>query len=96
MAILIEQEKKPVNWIGMLTMLFVVVAVFVLSYFLFFKKPEIIDQVTPKNLENIAKLSKLSFDPESVIGAPAFQNLRSYVSPITPRETPGKANPFRP
>lgn len=96
MAILVQEEKKPVNWIGMLTVIFVIVVVFVLSYFLFFKKPEIIDQVTPKSLENINELSKVRFDPEEVVSAPAFQNLKSYASPVTPRETPGKSNPFRP
>jgi hypothetical protein len=96
MAILLQEEKKPVNWIGMLTALFIVVAIFVLAYFLFFKKPEIIDQVTPKNLENINQLSKVRFNPDAVIGSPSFQSLEKYAAPVTPRETPGKANPFRP
>lgn len=96
MAILIEQEKKSVNWIGMLTALFIIVAVFVLSYFLFFKKPEIIDQVTPSSLKNISQLSKVTFDPDAVVTSPAFQNLKNYTNSITIHETPGKTNPFRP
>jgi hypothetical protein len=96
MAILVEEEKKPVNWIGMLTTIFIVVAVFVLAYFLFFKTPQIIDQVTPKNLADINKISKINFDPNAVINSPTFNALKNEVPVFTPRETPGKQNPFRP
>ena len=95
MAILVEEEKRPVNWIGALTAVFIVVAVFVLSYFLFLKKPEIIDQVTPKSLEEISKISKVTFDPETVIGSESFKGLRNYANEFVPREVPGKSNPFR-
>lgn len=95
MAILVEEEKKPVNWIGIITALFIVVAVFVLAYFLFFKKPEIIDQVTPKSLESINQISKIKFDPEGVVNSPTFNSLKNTAPQIIPRETPGKQNPFK-
>lgn len=96
MAILVEQEKKPVNWIGGFTVLFIVVALFVFAYLLFFKKPEVLDKVTPKNLENINKISEITIDPEGVINSPAFQGLKTYASPITVTETSGRENPFEP
>lgn len=96
MAILVQEEKKPVNWIGMLTVLFVVVAVFVLSYFLFFKRPEVIEQVVPGKFADINKISKVKFDPEAVISSESFQALQNYAPSFVPRETPGKPNPFRP
>jgi|SRR3989344_6279148 len=97
MAILVQEEKKPVNWIGMLTVIFIVTAVFVLSYFLFFKRPEVIEQVVPKGkFEEINKISKVKFDPEAVVSSDSFQALKNYAPAFSPRETPGKQNPFRP
>lgn len=95
MAILVEEERQPVNWIGALTAVFIVVAVFVLAYFLFFKQPQIIDQATPQNLQNINKISKVTFDPDSVISSPTFSALKNYAQSVTQTEVPGKPNPFR-
>jgi uncharacterized membrane protein len=95
MAILVEEEKRPVNWIGIITAIFIVVAVFVLAYFLFFKKPEIIDQVTPTGLSSINEISKIKFDPEAVVNSPTFNSLKDSTPKLTPRETPGKQNPFK-
>ncbi len=96
MAIVVQEEKKPVNWIGMLTVVFLVVALFVLSYFLFFKRPEVIEQVTPKKFDDINKISRISFDPEAIVSSESFQALKNYAPSFVPRETPGKPNPFRP
>ena len=42
MAITVEEDKKPVNWIAVVTTIIVVGVIFLGSYFIFFKKPEII------------------------------------------------------
>ncbi len=79
----------------MLTAIFIVVAVFVLSYFLFFKRPEVIERVTPQKFEDINKISKVTFDPEAVVNSESFKALKNYAPSFTPRESPGKPNPFK-
>ncbi|MCP6720200.1 MAG: hypothetical protein KJI72_02685 [Patescibacteria group bacterium] len=95
MAITIEQEKKPVNWVAILTAVVIVVVLFIGTYFLFFKKPELIEIVTPGTLQDVSKISKLSFDPESVLNSPTFKLLRQYGTGVTV-PTPGRSNPFKP
>ena len=94
MAINIEQEKKPVNWIGFFTACIVIAVLFFGGYFLFFKKPELIEIVVPGSLKDVSIISRISFDPESVVGSPTFRLLRQYATTISP-PTPGKSNPFK-
>ena len=95
MAIVLEEEKRPTNWVAILSVVIIVVVLFVGSYFLFFKKPELIEIVVPKSLQDIGTLSKLSFDPSSVINSPVLKLLRQYGTNIS-QVTPGRSNPFRP
>jgi hypothetical protein len=95
MAIVLEEEKKSVNWIAILTTLIIIVVLFIGSYFLFFKKPELIEVVAPGGLQGVRQISKISFNPEDVLNAPIFKLLRQYgTTPEVP--TPGRNNPFRP
>lgn len=94
MAILIEQDKKSVNWVAVAIALVVIVVIFSGAYFLFFKKPELIDVVSPTKLKELESISTISFDPDTVLTSPTFKTLQQYDSPITPTQTPGKANPF--
>ena len=95
MAITIEQEKKPVNWVAILTTVIIIAVLFVGAYFLFFKKPELIELVAPGTLRDVSKISRLSFDPESVLNSPTFKLLRQYGTSVT-IPTPGRSNPFKP
>ena len=95
MAIVVEEEKRETNWVAILTAAIVIVVLFAGSYFLFFKKPELIEIVVPKRLEDLSKISKVTFDPQLVIDAPAFKLLKQYDVPTT-LPTPGRNNPFRP
>ena len=95
MAIVFEEEKKPTKWVAILSVSVIIIAIFAGSYYLFFKKPELIEVVAPRQLQNLSTLSKLSFDPESVINSPSFKLLRQYGTSIA-QPTPGRNNPFRP
>ena len=95
MAIVLEEEKRPTNWVAILSVAIVIVVLFAGSYFLFFKKPELIEVVAPKQLQDLGNLSKVTFDPESVINAPTFKLLRQYGTLVT-LPTPGRSNPFKP
>lgn len=95
MAIIIEEEKKSFNWVAVLSTLIIVAVVFVGSYFLFFTKPELIEVVIPGELQNLSKISSISFDVESVIASQTFKLLRKSSDDVTPG-APGKNNPFKP
>lgn len=95
MAIVLEEEKKRTNWVAILTVAVIVIVLFVGSYFLFFKQPQLIEVVAPKSLQDLGKLSQLSFDPSGVINDPTLKLLRQYGSNISP-VTPGRSNPFQP
>ena len=95
MAIVVEEGKKPVNWIAVLGGIVFIVVLFYGVYFFFFQKPELIEVVAPKTLEELGKISKITFDPETVLESPTFGLLRQYgEAPAT--FSPGKSNPFRP
>jgi hypothetical protein len=92
MAISIEQKNK-VNWIAVLTTFIVVVVLFVGAYFLFFKKPELVEVVVPGRFEDISKFSEIDFKPKELLNSPEFKILRKFEVNIE-ASTPGKSNPF--
>jgi len=95
MAILVQEEKKGTNWVTVLSTIIIIGAIFAGAYFLFFKKPELIEVVAPGSLQNVSSISKLTFNPQEVLQSPAFKLLRRYGTAPTP-PTPGRSNPFRP
>jgi len=95
MAIIVEEEKKSVNWFTVVVIIVVVVVVFSGAYFLFFKRPDVIEIVTPGKLDQINKLSKISFKPEDVVNSPSFKSLRQYGSSTPSTQIPGRENPFK-
>lgn len=95
MAITVEQEKKPINWVAALVTIIIVAVLFIGSYFLFFKKPELIEIVVPGTLQNVSSISRLTVDPEDVLNLPTFKLLRQYGTSVT-IPTPGRSNPFKP
>lgn len=96
MAIVIEEEKKPVNWFAMVIVFIILGIVGFGSYVLFFKKPELIEVVAPRQLQEIDRISELTFDPASVIDSPVFKSLRQYAADISKTQIPGRDNPFQP
>lgn len=95
MAIVVEQEKKKVNWITALSVTVFLVVVFFGGYYLFFKQPELIDIVVPAEFERLRVISEVRFSPREVVDSPVFQGLRDFAGTLpTPRT--GKANPFSP
>jgi len=95
MAIVFEEKGSSINWASLSIGILIVVMVFVGAYYLLFKKPELIEVVAPKNLENISSISSLTFNPETVISHPVFQKLKPGGAEPTP-PSPGRSNPFRP
>ena len=95
MAIEFEQDKKKVNWFALLSTAIIVVVLFAGVYYLFFKKPELIEVVAPGSLSDVRNISKISFHPEEVVNSPNFKLLRQYGTDVLV-PTPGRSNPFSP
>jgi hypothetical protein len=96
MAIVFEKQKKPVNWILILSIAFAVIFISGLAYYLFFAPTPQIDIVLPAPLSDAGIISSLEFtDPGVVLSSPEFKNLKLYVG--TPSVgTLGRSNPFIP
>lgn len=104
MAILIEEEKKPVNWVGIITGLLAAAGIFGAVYYFFFKQPESIEVLLPGSIKEISTISSSTknFDPNSILDpssgsrdAKVFSLLDDYSSKLS-YPTPGKSNPFKP
>lgn len=95
MAITLEQERKPINWLSVLLTLIIVAVLFGGAYVLFFKKPELVEVVVPSKFENIQEISRLTFNPQELLTSPEFKLLKQYGGKISP-PAPGRSNPFQP
>lgn len=96
MAILLEEEKKPVNWFGIIAGIVVALIIVIGGYVLFFKKPDLIEVVVPQELQDITTLSKVPpLDPQAVVNSSNFKSLKDYTSPL-PNPVKGRSNPFAP
>jgi uncharacterized protein YpmB len=93
MAIIIEEVKPPRNWGMLIGVIVVVIIVFIGVYFLFFKKPVLIEMVIPTPVATTKQLSQLKFDPLSVQNNEVFKTLRQYSVLPTAGEL-GRTNPF--
>jgi len=94
MAITVEEEKKPVNWMFIVGLAGIIAVIFAFAYYVLFRKPQLLETVTSQAGE-FSKISQLSFQPEEVLNAPTFRLLRQYSVPIG-AFIPGKSNPFQP
>lgn len=95
MAIIVEEARPPRNWGTIIGTVILISLLFFGVYFLFFKKPVLIEMVIPAPVEKTQQLSKITFDPLSVQGSEVFKSLRQYSSLPTPGEL-GRNNPFSP
>lgn len=95
MAIEMEQQKKKMNWFNLVLVVVFIVVLFLMTYFIFFKKPEIINVVVPGSLQSISKISQIQLDPTPVVQTLNKYFTGNYGGALT-IPTPGRTNPFAP
>ena len=95
MAIIVEEARPPRNWGAIIGTVILIILLFLGVYFLFFKKPVLIEMVIPAPAAETRKLSEVKFDPISIQNNEVFKGLRQYSSLPTAGEL-GRANPFLP
>lgn len=95
MAIVLEGEKKNVDWGFILGILFIVGIVGSAVVYLFFVSPETVQQLTTPEQQRLSEFSKANFNPEAILSSPSFQNLKTAAPAIisAPGDI-GKVNPF--
>ncbi|PIR44365.1 hypothetical protein COV23_00220 [Candidatus Wolfebacteria bacterium CG10_big_fil_rev_8_21_14_0_10_31_9] len=99
MAILVEEEKKRINWVGIIGVFIIVVLVGTAIIYLFFVNPEKIDVFISPKLQSLSDFSQIEFNPEELVDNPVFKNLKSYTQFNVPQPgSPliGKSNPLMP
>ncbi|MGC9046635.1 MAG: hypothetical protein ACP5IC_00740 [Minisyncoccia bacterium] len=96
MAIEFETEKKASGLFGIVATFVVFAIILIIVYILFFKKPEILSNITaPQQLSTVNSIAQIKQDPSSIINSPVFMSLHNYASNLT-MPTAGRANPFQP
>lgn len=96
MAIVIEGEKKGIDW-GFILGIFCIVGIIgVAVVYLFFVNPDAVQQLTTTpDQQRLAEFSKSKLRPEEVLNSAEFQALRTTATVPTPSEAEiGKVNPF--
>lgn len=93
MAIIVEEVKPPKNWGMIISVIILIGLLFAGVYFLFFKKPVLIEMVIPSPAKTTQQLSQMKFDILSLQNNELFKSLRQYSSLPTAGEL-GRANPF--
>ncbi len=95
MAIVIEEQKKKINWFALAVVILLVAVVALSAYYLFFAPTPLVEKVAPARLQSIQELSSIKLQPDMVISNPSFQILKQYVNPIEIQiDSVGKTNPF--
>ncbi|MFA6495153.1 MAG: hypothetical protein WC246_02395 [Candidatus Paceibacterota bacterium] len=86
MAIIIhDEEQKNGTWFGFVVALVPVLMIGIAAYYVFFMKPDVINQVAPLELRSLDAIRSLQFDPQSVVSTPSFTgNQQSVSMPQTP------------
>jgi hypothetical protein len=92
MAIVLEKEKKAINW-KMLTGILVFVGVVGGLAYLFLSQPQLVDIVAPIEVRQTAELSRIRFDTDAIESKVNELNLRAHVGPQTVGNL-GRSNPF--
>ena len=96
MAILIESEKKPTNWFGLVIFILVLLLLAAAVYYLFFVSPPLLEKIIlPASLEETRQIKGVRVDVTSVAGDPVFRSLRQHVNPPVLGAV-GRPNPFMP
>lgn len=97
MAIVVEQEKKRINWFALAVVGSVVGIAVIALYFLFFSSVPLIERVAPagEGFETIRTVSRITFEPDRVFGSPAFRVLRPYGTSSEPALPEARSNPFQ-
>jgi hypothetical protein len=94
MAIIVEEEEKSRGGMGLLIGAVIVILIGLGVYYIFFKRPELVEYATPANFKGIEQLSTLkNLSPDEVINSASFRALQPHAEPLAPNAE-GRQNPL--
>lgn len=94
MAIILEEEKKKINWFAIGVILAILAVLAAAVYYLFIVNPASVEVIVPIGLKNLKETVQIKFDPQEIFENPVIKNLQKYEPSITPEPT-FNPNPFR-
>lgn len=95
MALIIEQNRRSVNWFGIFVFIFLLGVISFGGYFLFFGPTPAIEIIAPIELDAAEKISNIKLDAGKIIESPVLKSFRQYgTAPGV--GTLGRQNPFLP
>lgn len=95
MAIVIEEEKREINWYALIIAAVVIAVIGATVYFLFFIKPELAEVVVPNRLKELPEIVKIKLNQADVFeNSFVKNNLNEYIKPII-SEGAYNSNPFQ-
>ncbi|MBI2591549.1 MAG: hypothetical protein HYW34_02640 [Candidatus Brennerbacteria bacterium] len=95
MAIIVKQDKEPINWFSVISWAIVIGIIFISGYYLFFVRPPLVDFVLPVKLAETVNLAKIKFDPAFLIESEVYKVLEKGEYGTIPESSGlGKPNPF--
>lgn len=95
MALIIEQNKRRVNWFGIFVFIFLLGVIFGGGYFLFFGPTPVIEILAPVQLDSADKISRVTLDAGKIIEDPVLKTFREYGTAPGVGNL-GRSNPFLP
>lgn len=95
MAILIEEEKRPVNWLAIFIVMFILAILGFGTYYLFFAETPAIEIILPATLQSANQITNIAVDPTKVLTSDAFKALKPHAQEANIGQT-GRVNPFLP
>ena len=95
MAIIVEEGKKGIGFLNILTWLVVIGIIIFATYYIFFKQADVVDVIIPSKdaFDNIDQLSKIALDP-SILDNPTLKSLTETISGSLVGH--GRLDPFAP
>jgi len=95
MAIIVEEGKKGISFLNILTWLIIIAVIIFATYYIFFKQAEVVDVIIPAKdaFGNIDQLSKITLD-SGIIQNPALQALTESIQVHSVGH--GRLDPFAP
>ena len=93
MAIIIEEERRGMSPLRILTWLIILGTIGFASYYIFFKHPQVVDVVVDPGLKNTAQLSTIKLNRATIDNDAVYNSLKSYITVPTEGQA-GRLNPF--
>ncbi|HUC31373.1 MAG TPA: hypothetical protein VMR99_01630 [Candidatus Paceibacterota bacterium] len=96
MAIIVEENEKKSNVLGIVGWLVFLIIAAAAVYYLFFAQPELVTIPATGTIGTVAPITQLTLQPATVVQSPAFQALVSSIPLPTPQgpAAVGRSNPF--